>query len=229
MARPTAAAALAIDERLLDLATASFLSMGYEASSIEAMVQAGQMSKRTLYSRYPNKTALFHAVVERIVSRLRPPSNVPLIAGSTPAARLRHLGRLILEAGLNPDALALHRLLTREGSRFPDLLAAIDASGGTREVAQLVLQILDEAGTPPGADASIRHFASQRFLWQVLGEPRQAALTRGMVMSAAEQQRWVDQVVELFLRGCVHPGSQGRVDEPVNRGFSGVLEPGIPV
>jgi len=52
----------------LSAATELFLSVGYGATSIDAIVERSGGSKATLYSYYPTKADLFRAVVDSIVT-----------------------------------------------------------------------------------------------------------------------------------------------------------------
>jgi AcrR family transcriptional regulator len=58
-----------------------FLSLGYGATSIEAVARRARGSKRTFYHRFHDKPELFVAVVHRIIDRLRPPADFPLLEG----------------------------------------------------------------------------------------------------------------------------------------------------
>ena len=65
--RPSREASERLGELILDAATELFLGHGFGATSIEAVAQRVRVSKRTLYHRFPDKEALFAAVVHRIV------------------------------------------------------------------------------------------------------------------------------------------------------------------
>lgn len=54
----------AIDRNILAAARETFLAHGFETASMEAIAAAANVSKSTLYSRYPAKDALLKAVVE---------------------------------------------------------------------------------------------------------------------------------------------------------------------
>ena len=62
--RPTAERVEAIDRNILQSAQQAFDTCGFEAASMEAIATAANVSKSTLYSRYPAKDALLQAVVE---------------------------------------------------------------------------------------------------------------------------------------------------------------------
>ena len=117
--RPSREEAALLGERILDIATELFLAEGYGATSIERVAQRARISKRTFYHRFPDKAALFSAVVHRIIQRLRPPAGTPLYEGDSVEDILRRLARLVLRAALAPMALALSRLMIAEAQRFP--------------------------------------------------------------------------------------------------------------
>jgi AcrR family transcriptional regulator len=120
--RPSQAAALELRERILKVATELFLKEGYGSTSIEAVAARAGISKRTFYHRFPDKAALFAAVVHRIVEQVRPPPEVPLLQGTTLEEILRRLAGLLLRAALAPQAIALQRLVTAESVRVPNLV-----------------------------------------------------------------------------------------------------------
>src|ERR1700693_6175904 len=78
-ARPSRQQAARLGERIVDAATHLFMSHGYGATSVEAVARRARISKRTFYHRFDDKPALFVAVVHRIVDRLRPPADVPVL------------------------------------------------------------------------------------------------------------------------------------------------------
>src|SRR5215831_18563610 len=120
--RPSQAEAQRLGERILDVATDLFMSHGYGATSIEAIARRARISKRTFYYRFRDKPELFVAVVHRIIDRLRPPADLPLLEGSLEEI-LRRLAGLILHAALTPQAIALNRMLIAESAKFPKLAA----------------------------------------------------------------------------------------------------------
>jgi AcrR family transcriptional regulator len=64
---PTRAQAEARHAELLDAALDHFLDKGFELATIEAIATSVSMTKRTVYARYPDKVALFHAAVHRAI------------------------------------------------------------------------------------------------------------------------------------------------------------------
>jgi TetR/AcrR family transcriptional regulator, mexJK operon transcriptional repressor len=200
--RPSREDAARLGERILDVATELFLAEGYGATSIEAIARRARISKRTFYHRFPDKAALFGAIIHRIIDRLRPPRDVPLYEGGSLEEILRRLARLMLRAALAPTALSLSRLMIAEAPRFPEL-AAIAAREGSRDEAVRQIAAMLERESRTGHLAIDRpQFAAEQFLEAVIGAPRRRALGLGRPMTAAELDAWADDCVNLFLNGC---------------------------
>jgi TetR/AcrR family transcriptional repressor of mexJK operon len=200
--RPSRAASEQLGERLLDAATQMFLAQGFGATSIDALALQLRMSKRTFYHRFPNKEALFAAVVHRIIQRLRPPPDIPLVDGTDVETVLERLATLILHAALSPQAIALHRMIVAESARFPELARVLALEGATEEAMTLIAGILERAVTARRLQVDDTRFAAQQFLQMVVALPQRRAMGLGEPMSAQELREWPRKVVGLFLRGC---------------------------
>jgi AcrR family transcriptional regulator len=198
--RPSKADAVLLRKRILAAATELFLAEGYGSTSIEAVAVRARISKRTLYDRFEDKRALFAAVVHSIVEQIRPAPDVPLISGATLADILCRLAHFMLGATLAPQALALHRLVSAESARFPQLASAVAGDAGNQEAIDLIANLL--ARELPGTTAQDREFAAGQFLFMVVTIPRRRALGYGTPMTAAEVDGWAGKVVGLFLDGC---------------------------
>lgn len=196
--RPSRAAAEQLGETILDAATELFLSEGYGVTSIEAVARRARISKRTFYSRFRDKAELFGAVVHRVVERLRPSGDAALFEGGSLEEILTRLARLILRAALSPQALALHRVIVAEATRFPELAAAVTDQGGNREAVTRIAALLERGGHPAPVNAA---FAAAQFLQMVVALPQRRALGLGTPMTAPELEDWARHTVALFLNG----------------------------
>jgi len=206
--RPTAAAAAELAERILEVATRAFLTHGYAATSIETIAASTGVAKRTLYARWRDKPALFRAVLEGLMARwlATPEAPPPEYPASEPAAApgrlptaadrleaaLQQAATRVLVVALQPDALALHRLLIAESGRFPELAEMVRQSGAAAGMARI-------AGL----------LAAEQFLYLVLTGPQRRALGLAPPLDAAGEAAWARQAVALFLHGC-QPRSQQR-------------------
>ena len=200
--RPSKADAEQLAHRIVDAAAELFFTLGYGATTIEAVAQRARISKRTLYHRFENKSALFSAVVHRTIERLRPPVDVPWLRGANLPEILRGLADLILRAALSPPAIALHRLIVAESSRFPNLAAIVTNQGASVEAIRLIAGVLKRETRAGNLTLDNSSFAAQQFLHMVIAVPQRRAMGLGMPMISAEVDSWARDVVNLFLNGC---------------------------
>jgi AcrR family transcriptional regulator len=126
--RPPLSRAADVDERILDAAKRLFLEQGFEATSCEHVAALARAGKASLYARFPNKEALFAAVIRRTVDRALAP------AGDVDATlplreRLIVVGISLLEHSLQPDAVALMRAIIAVAPRMPELAHDVDRIG----------------------------------------------------------------------------------------------------
>lgn len=138
--RPPSGRAGEVGGRILDAAGRLFLARGFEGTSCDQVAALARAGKASIYARYPNKEALFAAVIGRDMERGlaaadRAPPELPL------RDRLIAAGTSIVEHALRPDAVALMRLIIAEAARFPELASRADAigrEGGVRRVAEVI-------------------------------------------------------------------------------------------
>ncbi|HEV7943483.1 MAG TPA: TetR/AcrR family transcriptional regulator [Solirubrobacteraceae bacterium] len=200
--RPSQAAALELRDRILEVATELFLTEGYGSTSIEAVAARARISKRTFYHRFHDKAALFAAVVHRIIENIRPPPGVPLLEGATLQEILRRLAGFILRAALSPQAIALHRLVTAEAARFPNLIRAVYDEGWAQEATKLIGDLLARELPDARLTVELRSFAAAQFLHMVVAQPQRRTMGVGVPMTPSELDAWADHAVNLFLNGC---------------------------
>jgi AcrR family transcriptional regulator len=200
--RPSREEAEQLGEKILTVATQLFLENGYGATSIEAVAERARISKRTFYHRFADKSALFGAVVHRIIEGLRPPPDIPLFVGETIDEILRRLASLMLRAAMTPAALALNRLVVAEATRFPDLAATLAKEGATAEVIADIAALLDREQAAGRIKFGDTGFAAAQYMQLVIAIPQKRAMGIGAPMSQAELDVWATDSVALFLNGC---------------------------
>jgi TetR/AcrR family transcriptional regulator, mexJK operon transcriptional repressor len=199
--RPTRAEAQQIGERILAAATELFLTRGFGATSIEAIAARVNISKRTFYHRFRDKPELFRAVVERLLRRWLPSFEAAFKEPAPIEAVLTRSARRMLAVALQPEALALRRLLLAEAERFPELVQIATEQGAARGIERIAALLEQEvrAGRLLIADAQ---FAAMQFQEMVLAIPMRRAMGFGSRFSEAELDSWAARTVDLFLRGC---------------------------
>lgn len=200
--RPSREAAALLGEHILEVATELFFAQGYGVTTIEAVAQRARIAKRTFYHRFPDKAALFGAVVRRIIEALQPPADTPIYDDGSLEEVLRCLARLILRAALTPMALSLHRLIVAEAKRFPDLAAIVAREGGRAELVGQIAALLEREARAGSLAITRPEFAAEQFLQFVVASPQRRALGLGTPMTEAELELWADDCVNLFLNGC---------------------------
>jgi TetR/AcrR family transcriptional repressor of mexJK operon len=199
--RPSRLQSAQLSDRILDVATALFLGHGFGATSIEAVARRAGISKRTFYHRFRGKEVLFEAVVRRLIERWTPPLDAALFEGASLAETLRRAAEHMLDVALTPEALALHRVVIAEATRFPGLariLHELGAAAGIERIAK-VLEPRIAGGELRAIDPG---FAAEQFILMVVSGPRRRALGLGAPLTPSELRGWLDQCVGLFLDGC---------------------------
>jgi len=199
--RPSRSDAAQLTDRILDAATARFLADGYGTTSIEAVVKAARISKRTFYFRFNGKAELFEAVVRRLVASWRVPFDAAVGLPGSLEQRLEQIARFMLAAALTPQAVALNRLIMAEAARFPELARVINAHGAAHGVA-IVAAMLGEEVRAGRLVLPEPRFAAEQFLHLVLAGPQRRALGLDAPLDARALDRWVTGTVRLFLDGC---------------------------
>jgi TetR/AcrR family transcriptional regulator, mexJK operon transcriptional repressor len=199
--RPTRAEAVQIGERILAAATDLFLTRGFGATSIAAIAARVNISKRTFYHRFRDKPELFRAVVERLLRRWLPSVEAAFQQPAPIATVLTRSARRMLAVALQPEALALRRLLLAEAERFPELVQIAIEQGAARGI-ERIAALLDQEARAGRVQISDTHFAAMQFQEMVLSIPLRRAMGFGTRLSEAELDSWAARTVDLFLSGC---------------------------
>ena len=206
--RPTRAAAVERDERLLEIATRIFLDNGFEATSMDRIAEAAAVGKATLYARYADKGALFAAVLRRRILEVYEPLEEELRA-ILPSAdletTLRRVAQRLLDKSVAPDSIALGRILSAQGPRFPDLARLAIEEGLGRQL-RLIETILAHFAGDRRFLIDDLPLAADLFLAIVLGRAARLAIY-GVAIDTAALSRRADAAVHLFVRGLL-------VDQP---------------
>jgi TetR/AcrR family transcriptional regulator, mexJK operon transcriptional repressor len=198
--RPTRREAERRHLALLDAAIRLFLDRGLDAVSIDEIAKRAEVAKRFIYARYRDKSELFLAALEHwakdrldALQTFEPPRR-PAEHG------LVKFGQTLLDMALQPDVVAMQRLLFSAAPRFPTLAeqaVARNRARGTREV-ERVLSFYADRGE---IALSSRQMMAEQFFISVLGIPQRLALL-GLREPAPVAKRRLRLAVRLFLAGC---------------------------
>lgn len=179
-----------------------FLTHGFSAATTDMIQQEAKVSKSTVYAHFPNKEALFIAVIEAqcgaVTSAMQ---NVEFRAGKL-RNTLAELARAYLLIILSPMGLALFRVVIAEAPRFP-ALARTFYLAGPAVVAGRIADLLAQAVKAGEADLGElgREAAAAQFTNLVRSEPQLQCLTHPETApSAAQVDQWVSSAVTTFMR-----------------------------
>jgi len=207
--RPTRAEAERRHRALLETAACLFLDRGLDAVSLDEIARRAGVAKRFIYARYSDKSGLFAAAFEhRFADRLETlhafePPRCPADKG------LFQLGRQLLDVGLQPDLIALHRLFVTAAPRFPGLARLfIDRYRyrATQDI-ERVLRFYADRG-----EIELRHpqMMAEQFFISTVGIPQRLALL-GLREAPDQENRRLRVAIRLFIDGCraQRPSVQG--------------------
>jgi TetR/AcrR family transcriptional repressor of mexJK operon len=122
---------------------------GFGGTTLDRVAAEGGIAKMTLYRHFPSKEALFEGLVTAMCEYMREGlENAPSADIDKPGAdRLADELRAFTSALIEPDALALYRLIVADGWRFPGLARVFDESG-MRVIRQRIARLLETGGIP---------------------------------------------------------------------------------
>lgn len=212
--RPRRELAGEVDTRILDAAHRVFFERGLAGASMDEIASLAGAGKPTIYARFPNKEALFTAVVMREVEAKIARFQTYSASGTSIEERLTNMGCALLQWVLVGDTIGLMRLAIAEARRFPDLASSVSRMArerGNETVARLLGGVArsDELGPVP-AFAQERLPTTARFFLDLILSPllMRALLGEKLDVLRAEIEPHAARSVAFFLAGC----RQGGVD-----------------
>jgi TetR/AcrR family transcriptional regulator, mexJK operon transcriptional repressor len=186
-------------DQLLDIATATFIELGYNAATVDGIALAAGVGKQTIYSRYPDKAALFSAVVKRLAER----NVLEAISADTALdfeVGLRRHAAACIQTLLRPEAIALYTLLQREGQRFPELGKIFQVGASTQFIEPLADYFRQQRkrGLTRKIDPER---AAKLFMHLVLGDINRCLLLSAQFPNTDEIEHYAQEITQLFLHG----------------------------
>jgi AcrR family transcriptional regulator len=210
--RPPREAVGEVDERILDAARRVFLEHGLASASIDEIANVARAGKPTIYARFPNKEALFAAVVLRNVTAAGALFEGHVPTGSTLDERLASVGATIVHWVLAGDTVAVMRAGISEARRLPDLAINIHLTA-RRRGEEIVGKLLAEAAQSdalgalpafaPEQLATTTRFFINLVVWPILVR---ALFGEKLKDLRAEVEPDVARSVAFFLAACRHGG-----------------------
>jgi TetR/AcrR family transcriptional repressor of mexJK operon len=198
--RPTTEQAEARHGELLDAALDLFLEHGFELTTIEMIAARINMTKRTVYARYPDKASLFGAAVQRAIERqIVPRSVLEGFDEGDLAETLASIARLRIGQVMTANGLRLQRIINTEGYRFPEIFTA-NLEQSARPVIDFVAGLLDRAIAAGQIAPNDSGLAASAFMSMVVGG-QVRAIVSGRLPTEGEMDMKVEFTVRLLLDG----------------------------
>lgn len=119
MGRPTQEESQELGENIIKAALELFLESGYDATSMEAIANAADISKRTLYARYTDKSTLFLEALRWSMKDwvFSLPPAIELDNESLESA-LQFAAEALLRQALDPKYVKLGRIVAAQAEMF---------------------------------------------------------------------------------------------------------------
>ena len=188
-------------EAVLESARHLFLERGFEATTVDDIAAAAQVSKATVYSNFPDKAAVHTALRDRgavesaaILARLLAPLDEPGPVEDRVVGAAVALARGVLR----PEVLQLRRLAVGESARFPDAVAAYFVQGPGESVRLLAgaFTAMADEGLLTVDDPDD---AAAQFAYAVVGPLQDRAVFTGRAPDDSEVVRFATSSAQAFL------------------------------
>jgi AcrR family transcriptional regulator len=172
---------------ILVAAAPILLREGFGGTTLDRVATEGGIAKMTLYRHFPSKETLFEGLVTSMCETMRMGlAAAPLGDRDRPGAdRLADELRGFTAGVIQPEWLALYRLIVADGWRFPALARAFEQAG-MQGIRRRIADLIETAGVPATRSSEIAGEvvalalgdAYQRALLGIAGEEQGAAFDR---------------------------------------------------
>lgn len=210
--RPPQKLAGEVDERILDAARRVFLERGLAGASVDEIASLAKAGKPTIYARFPNKEALFGAVVLRNIAAAVALIQSDVSIRGTIEQHLTAFGEHLLQWALSGDTINLMRVSIAEAHRLSDLACNVHQMGRDRGET-MVAKLLAEAARADALGAlpafAPEHVATTARLFMDLvffPMTRRALFGEKIAELRAEIGPHVARTVKFFLAACRNGG-----------------------
>ena len=199
--RPTREQARKRHDELLDRALDLFLDKGFEQATIEAIAASVGMTKRTVYARYADKSALFKAAVQRSIERqIVPNATLQALDAGDIETTLAAVARLRVAHVMTPAGLKQQRIINTESYRFPEIFN-MAYEQNTRPVIEFVAGLLRGETAAGRMAVAEPERAAVVFMSMVVSGPVRIIVS-GNRLTSREIENRIQFAVRLFLDGA---------------------------
>lgn len=187
-------------EAILRAAGECFLASGIEGASMDAIAEAAGVSKLTVYNHYGSKEALYKAVIAAKTREFAPVGSYLDLAGEEPRSALTRIASAFMRLMLQPEVVAMHRVVIGEAARNPRM-AQMLMEAGARPTLAAFAELLRAWVKSGRMDVPSPERASDHFFHMLKGQiVQELILNLRSTPSNAEVKRHVDDCVDMFVR-----------------------------
>ncbi len=178
-----------------------FMQHGVAGTTMEHIARDADVSKLTLYRRYPDKNTLFTAVISERCRRYMPDSLFVTSADTDPYAVLFRIGCALLELITSESSVNLNRIITTESAHNPGITAHFYAEGPQR-IRALTLDLMTAFKTDGHVAIDDPAEASEMFAALIVGCEYCKRCNMSMIPSPTRNQieAYVKKATSFFLR-----------------------------
>ena len=187
---------------IYEAARHEFAARGYAATSTETVARRAGVSTKTLYRLVPNKAELFAGMVSDRLDRFLSDFNIHVAKDADVETGLNSALMAVAGLALDPEVVALQRIILQETGQFSDLATAFYKNGIVRTAGALSnwLRVQAKQGR---IELDNTEEAAGILIGMVVLAPQRAAIFGGVKLpSRAQTEVRVRKCVALFLHGC---------------------------
>jgi AcrR family transcriptional regulator len=187
---------------ILEAARAEFAHAGFAATSMENVARRAGVSTKTLYRLFPNKAALFEAMVSERIDNFISVVKLRACDGSDVEAALGEALMVCAELMLDGEVIALQRVILADSVKFPDISETFFRRAITRTQDTLAnwLRAQQKRGTIELEDADT---AAGMLLGMLAFQPQRSVMFGHRPAPTREERELRARTcARLFLRGC---------------------------
>jgi AcrR family transcriptional regulator len=187
---------------ILDAASKEFQAAGYAGTGMTEIARRAGVSTKTLYRLIPTKAELFRQVIRRRIGTFVLAMDALEAAADDVAVGLERLLTAYATLTLDPDVVAMQRLVLSESSRFPELGRAFYEDAVER-TGHLMAEWLERQCRRNLIRLDDPRLAAEMLRGMMILEPQRAAmLGRAKLPDAAQIATRAKACAKLFLNGC---------------------------
>jgi TetR/AcrR family transcriptional repressor of mexJK operon len=205
--RPSLARAALIDNHVLDTVWTLFVESGFGSVTIDAIAARGNLSKRTIYSRFDSKEALFCASAERQIRAWQTQLTAPVPEADF-VCWARVFAERLLSLMITPEGRALTEFIDGEGRRIPRIRAFHKTARG--DAITMVSSVLRGEIVRGHVDVNDEAFAARCWLDMLVAQARDfdelvpSSATENLIRERAQA------LTDIFLRVVRYKQNLGR-------------------